>query len=182
MKKMRFFRIFIFFVFLLFKINLAVALFFTKPILNDYVTVARSIRTQKAALLAKRHNMVVVGEGGGMMHCVNYISLDFQIQGPYSLESLRAILVDCVDELLQGISSEPKLKGHLKMEPFTAQGLDIAIFQVDCNGMPLYDPHITVAGASFGTVNYLTVDRSRPNGYKSEYIENYEEAKRLVGR
>ncbi len=141
---------------------------------EDYAVIARKIRTRVAKNLSNRHNMVVVGDGGGMMHRINFLCLDFELQGPLSRDKLRAILVDSVEELLEGINSEPRLKGHLKMEPFTEEGIDIALFVVDAKGEEVAHPEISIATARHGTIKYKTTDLANPYVYKSETKESIE--------
>ncbi len=148
----------------------------------DYAVLAEKIQKEKAGIFSNRYNMILVAEGGDMMDTVNVFRLHFELKGPLSKDKLRKILVDCVEELLEGINSEPRLKGHLKMEPFTEEGVDIALFVVDAKGEEVAHPEISVAAARRSTIKYKTADLANPNVYKSETEESYEQAKRLVGR
>jgi len=105
---------------------------FDRHVSPEYVLIADTIIKEMAQKLSKRYEMKVIGEKTGMAKCINLVGLRFQKLGPLSKEKLREILVDCVEEFLQALNSNEKLRPHLKMYPFTSEGLDIAIFLVVC--------------------------------------------------
>lgn len=168
---------------LLFTINFQIDLnaysIFNLYVEPEYVLMAQKIRTDLGKKLSKRHGMRVIGTVGGMANCVNLIGLRFQLPGPQAKEKLREILVDCVEEFLQALNVDEKLRPHLKTYPFTAEGIDIAIFVVD-KGERTYDPEISVVGIYEGIVTYKTTDRNNTFAYKSRVEEDYKTALQIV--
>ncbi len=115
-----------------FSVNLKANVMFNRYVPEEYVVIAEDILADMAEKLPKRHNMIVIGTGGGLAKRVNVLSLSFEIQGPQSKEKLREILIDCVEEFLLALNSNEKLRPHLKTYPFTSQGINIVIFVTEC--------------------------------------------------
>jgi len=101
-----------------------------------YSDVAQQIRNKAGRQLAKKHQMELVGVGGGMMDCVREVSLSFQIRHLLSENEGRCVMVDCVEELLKAFNENEKIRPHLLNYPFTPVNLDLAIYistpQVGC--------------------------------------------------
>lgn len=151
-----------------------------KHISPPYVEMASKIRGTTAQKLAKRHNMNIFGIGGGMADCVNFLGLDFLIQGPLSKEQLRRILIDSVQELLKAVNGNEEIRPYLKNYPFTEREISVTLFIKDPNGKKIYDPEIGVASAGQGTIYYYTDDKENMYVYKQEIKEDYETALKIV--
>ncbi|HEV8052861.1 MAG TPA: hypothetical protein VGP47_10235 [Parachlamydiaceae bacterium] len=145
-----------------------------------YVEMAAKIRSEVAHKLAKRHNMRIFGLGGGMADCVNFLGLDFQIQGPLSKEQLRRILIDSVQELLKAVNSDEQIRPFLKNYPFTEKEIMITLFVIDKRGENIYDPQIAVATSGQGTMSYNTDDKDNKFVYKQKIKEDYQTALKII--
>lgn len=162
-----------------FSVNLKANVMFNRYVPEEYVVIAEDILADMAEKLPKRHNMIVIGTGGGLAKRVNVLSLSFEIQGPQSKEKLREILIDCVEEFLLALNSNEKLRPHLKTYPFTSQGINIVIFVKNARRLQVLDPNIGVASARHGRIEYNTVEEN-PYGYKSSVEEDYDTALKIV--
>ena len=148
----------------------------------DYVVIADQITDEVAAKLSKQYNMKLIGSTGGMAGCVNVIGLSFQIRGPLNQETLRKILVGCVEEFLTPINANERLRPFLKNYPFTSHEIEIEIFVVDARGEEIHDPEIGIATAKHGGLRYHTKAREPGYlfGYKTTMKEDYNAALKIV--
>jgi hypothetical protein len=146
----------------------------------EYVVIAQKIRADMAKKLSKRHNMEVIGVTGGLAGRVNVLGLSFEIIGPLTKEQLREILIDCVEEFMTAINANERLRPHLKNYPFTPKEIEIELYIKGEKRRDLFDPEIRVAVATHGSLRYHTTAKDNPFGYKSEFMEDYEEALKIV--
>lgn len=153
---------------------------FLKSQPRDYADIARDIRANVGKKLSKKHQMDLIGEGGGMMGSVYMIGLSFQIRHPLNRNEARARIVDCTEELLAAINSSEEIRPFLKNYPFTPENLELAIFSVSPKGEKLYDPNIAVV--SVDQSNYITFRTEEPNNvsYKHRHKELYSEAVKML--
>ncbi|MFI0434638.1 MAG: hypothetical protein ACH350_02780, partial [Parachlamydiaceae bacterium] len=93
---------------------LACSFNFLKSQPRDYADIAREIRTDVGKKLSKKHQMDLIGVGGGMMGSVYMIGLSFQIRHPLNRNEARARIVDCTEELLAAINSNEEIRPFLK--------------------------------------------------------------------
>ncbi len=145
-----------------------------------YVVLAQEIRYEVAIRLAKKFQMVPIGEGGALCDCVKELFLAFNIQGPLSKDELRNILVDSVEEFIVAVNSNEEIRPYLKVYPFTSQEIKIDLYVIDKHGEEIYDPDISVASARKGKLSYKTTDRNDSFKTKSTVIESYEDALSIV--
>ena len=131
--------------------------------------------------LSKKYHMRVIADIGGLMEKVNLLGLEFQIQGPLTREQLRVILVGCVEAFLSVLNTNEEIRSHLKTYPFTAAGIEIAIFVMDTNGRRVSDPYVGIAQALNGTLDYMTIDKTNEYRNRSTISETYEEAMQILG-
>lgn len=150
--------------------------FFKSKKPRDYADVAREIRASVGKNLSKKHQMDVIGEGGGMMGSVYMIALSFQIRHPLDRNEARARIVDCVEELLTAINSNEEIRPFLKNYPFTTKNVQVAIFSVSQDGRSVFDPYITVV--SVDESDNITFRTKEPNNtsYKNRHKEPYSKA------
>lgn len=145
-----------------------------------YVELAEKITNDVADVLSKRHKMTNIGKGGGLANCVNTLSLSFQIKVTLTKEQLREKLIDCEEEFLKAINANEEIRPYLKNYPFRTNEIDITIYVVDNCGREVYDPHIGVAFVKGDKIIYKTTDPENTFRYKSEFVENYNDALRII--
>lgn len=160
--------------FVIASLTLSFSFFKSKP--RDYEDIANEISAKVAKKLSKRHQMNLIGEGGGMMGSIYMIALSFQIDHPLDRNEARERIIDSVEELLTAINSNEEIRPFLKNYPFTTKNVKVAIFSVYPDGRKVYDPLITVV--SVDQSEYITFRTKEPNKtpYKNQYREPYSEA------
>ncbi len=143
-----------------------------------------SVRTIK--ILSKRHDMYLVGTGGGFIDHVNLLSLSFDVCRPLALEDARELIIDSVEEFLFQINSNEEIRPYLKNYPFTSADVKVSIFSYSQKHESIYDPYISaVSNVTRRNSNqtelwFRTEAPDQPFGYKTEIREDYEEALRIV--
>jgi hypothetical protein len=127
--------------------------------------------------IEKKYKIKVVGDGAAMPGGdIRELSLIFNTKKRLSKQSLRKLLVECSDELLNQINSNLEIRPFLNVYPFTEKNIEIVIFNHDQNGRGLTDPEISSAEISRGLLIYRTVDPADSFKYKNEFEETLEQA------
>ena len=112
---------------------------------------------------------------------VRELGLYFDINGSFSKEYIRKLIIEIAEELLCQINSNEKFRPHLIKYPFTIEDVEIIIYNHDKNGERVYDPEIGVADISSGILSYDTYDQESVYcKYKNKFEESYEEAIELL--
>ncbi len=151
-----------------------------------YGGMADNITTQTTNILTKRHNMCLVGFGGGYIDHVNMLALSFDVCRPLTLETARELIIDSVEEFLFQINSNEAIRPYLKKHPFTSAEVEVSIFSYSQKHERIYDPYITVVSnvtrrnSDLVELWYCTKAPDQPFGYKNEIREDYQDALRIV--
>lgn len=180
---MRKFFLFFFFILTLTSAAPMLSYNYVEPV---YGKMADRILAKTAKILTKRHNMYVIGTGGGFIGHVNMLALSFQIWKTIDQNETRMLIVDCIEEFLCQINSDEEIRQYLKHYPFTSADIEIEIYSHNEKGGPVYDPAISVVSnyvdkkSDRSYLWYCTKSPDQPYGYKSEIEEDYEEALRIV--
>jgi hypothetical protein len=149
-----------------------------KIVIPVYYDMANQLNSEIIKGLSKRFNMNAVGITAGLADHVNVLGAMFQIRGPLSKDELRQILVDCVQEYLQQLNSNEKIRPFLKNYPFLAEDINISILVVDKKGLCVKHPAFCIVANSGKTVWFAT---NEPGGaYKYEEEETFEESLKIV--
>jgi hypothetical protein len=143
--------------------------------------IANQVLTKLAGQLTKKYHLKVVGDSAEMPEgVISNLGLRFHIRRVLKKEELREILVGCVEAFLEEINSNEEIRPYLGVYPFTPKNISIGIIMLTSEGKDVYDPDIEASFAGGGKLWYGTTARNQKYGYKSEYEENFEEAKDLV--
>jgi hypothetical protein len=134
--------------------------------------------------ISKKYNLFLSAIGGGTddqgIWLVNFM---FDRRGkPYTIQESRAVIVDCIEELLSEINNDQEIRPYLKEYPFTPKNVSLTIISYDENGYDLVDPDLSVVSSSRGEINYSTTDPKNSYKYKLDIYESYEEAVAILKR
>jgi hypothetical protein len=117
------------------------------------------------------------GNGLAGMDKIWQIALDFERYGdPLTEEEARKLIVNCVNDFLTAVNNNQQLKPLLRDYPFTANNIDLTIFNYDKNRSLYQYPSIAIVNASKGKVSFFTKHESIKYGYHTEKYETYDEA------
>lgn len=145
-----------------------------------YDVIARNIMIKASKRLAEKHSLRFCGVSGGMMGCVKLMGVTYQLNRSMDKIEARAVIVDCIQEILEDINQNEPVRKYLQVYPFDANHLDVSIFFGTANYGNLYYPDLKVVSAYRGKISYATKDPAIEFGYKTEEVESFEEAVKIV--
>lgn len=127
--------------------------------------------------LSAKHQMRQIGTGLGGMDKLWLVSLVFEKQDLHMTEQeARRLMVSCVDEFIEAVNTNQELRPLLKVYPFTAENISLAIHNVSSERRDPAHPFIATVSASRGKMMYLTRNKEQPIRYESEKQETFAEA------
>lgn len=133
--------------------------------------------------IEKRYaNIKPCGEGAAMHGgIVRELVLAFETSGPFTKETLRQLLIESAQEMLDQINANQDLRPFLVKYPFTIENVQIIIYNHDKNDLRVYDPEIAIADISQGILMYKTADpESIRLKFKNRFSETYAEALAII--
>jgi len=123
-----------------------------------YVKLADNIVSKVNKRLLDKHNLRCCGIKTGMAGSVNLIGLQFQINRMLCKDAARAMIVDCVQELLNAINQDEKIRPYLQVYPFDAQHVEIVFYFSTHNYGDVFYPNLSVVDACNNEITYSTND------------------------
>jgi hypothetical protein len=142
--------------------------------------VVNKVLNSVAKTLSRRHGMSCVGSGGAMMYQVEYLDLTFSMNRPLNKEEARSIIIDSVDEFINSVNKDVKLRRFLEVYPFCPKNISVGILLTNYDGTNLFHPQLTTVGFVNGNVLYITDDKENSWKHKEKIKESYDEAKRIL--
>ncbi|WP_044882038.1 hypothetical protein [Neochlamydia sp. EPS4] len=131
--------------------------------------------------LQKKYTMRTIGTGIGMPDgVVTMLALSFEKTGPLTQEEGRAIIVGCVEEMIQTVNKNEKIRPYLENYPFTSNNVEIRLFLKTKEGNKIYEPDYGVISEIDGSVNYKYKSSENPKKYSKIEEEKFEEALKMV--
>jgi hypothetical protein len=137
------------------------------------------VTDQVAKKIYQETGLKLMGTGGGLIDQINRLGISFARYGDLSMEEARELLVYCVEEYLDAINADEKIRPHLCCYPFSPNNIEIAIF---IYGEDRRDPPIgflTVVAEIYGRMTYKIQQPGFPS-MKTIHEEPYDEAKKLM--
>ena len=128
--------------------------------------------------LKKTYNINPIGYG--MDGKFEYLEISFEAFRNLPKKQARELLINCVEEFMNDINSNEKLRPHLKEYPFTLKNVGIVFYISDSTGKDFYDPNLCVAGCTKNGLRFKTNDPNQKYKYKETTEETHEEALDLV--
>lgn len=133
--------------------------------------------------LSAKHQMRQFGNGVSGMDKLWEVALSFERCGSLMSEKeARRLLVSCVNEFIESVNNNHELRPLLKVYPFTAENIDLAIYNYGPNRQNVFHPFISIISASRGKLEYLTDSKENPNKFESEKSETFAEAVAILAK
>jgi hypothetical protein len=132
--------------------------------------------------LEKKYNMRLSGVGGaGGRGEIREIMLAFDGYDdyPYTEQEARAVIMDCLDELVNAANQDEELRPYLKPYPFKRENIEVSIICHYKSGYLQLFPYIAVVTTANGKIGYFTKE-SEDFGYKTKKYESFEEADEIL--
>ncbi len=147
---------------------------------SKHVTLALKIRNELEHTLPKKYKIKVISESAGLADSVNILGLGFQIKSPQDKDTLRSILINCVESFKKKVNENEEIRPYLQNYPFSENNIYVDLFVVDNEGNEAFDPEISSANARKGMVLFFYTDRMNKFSYSRTEKESYEEAYQIV--
>lgn len=152
-----------------------------KSDLSDEGKMLYSFIAREGKRLGTKYHMHLGGVGGGVDHGIWLMSLDFQRKNSVlTEEEARELIINSLNDYLNMVNKDEKLRPFLKVYPFEAKNIDMTIFNHTADRREIYHPSIGVVNANQGKIGYFTNDESNQFRYKSQKYESYEEAMAIL--
>ena len=130
--------------------------------------------------LGDRHELHYTGRSGSSDNGIyKKLGLSFQIFKTLSKDEGRKLLIDCSQEFLKEIHSDPAMQDYIPLE-FTASNIEMIICAAQSDGQTVFYPDIRIFALSKGTVQYLTKSPEQEYGFFTREEETFEEALHIV--
>lgn len=127
--------------------------------------------------LCKKHNMYMVGIGGGAPKGkIDHITVMFgRYQGPLNKDECRELMLDCKKVYLEEINSNDEIRPFLITYPYQPENIDLTILIFNPDGSLVLDPDFCTVSTFKKSIQYKTCTSVR-SPYKSRVEESYAEA------
>lgn len=152
-------------------------LFTTKP---AYEKRKDKIIADYSRKLKKERKLYLSCTGGRGDDNIDLICLEYDSHEKFNKEQARQLLIECVEEFLQLINQDGKLKPDLSNYPFSYTNLDFILGFFKKEGGFVSKPHIAyISLINTGEINYYLLNE-QTNLFDHHYKETYEEALKLL--
>lgn len=141
---------------------------------------SNKIKFSFAKDMKNEKNLALAGFGGSIRDNIRLICLDFDAIDELSLEESRALIIDCVRELLRRVNADERIRPYLCQYPFDENNIDITILFFAPDGRYcVAEGKIDAVSLYNGNLVYL---KYNPYTRKNTLIlkETYKEGLRLV--
>lgn len=127
--------------------------------------------------LSAKHQMRQIGTGLGGMDKLWLVSLVFEKRDLHMTEQeARRLIVSCVDEFIEAVNTNQKLRPLLKVYPFTAENISLMIHNVSPERRNPVHPFVATVSMDRGEITYFTRNKDNPIRYESKKYETFAEA------
>jgi len=132
--------------------------------------------------LAKNYNLTVSAVGGSVDELgIKSIILIYRHYGAaLNVEKARIIMVNMIEEYLNEINNDEKLRTYLKNYPFTTSNLILSLISFNDDGETHVDPDLVTISIEKDYLSYQTKDPNNPYNYKDSFTEKYADALKIV--
>jgi len=132
--------------------------------------------------LSKIYNLKLSAIGGGQdKEGVWLITAMYDLYGkPLNVKQARIIIVNMVEEYLNEVNNDEKLRPYLKNYPFTIMNLNLDIITYKNDQTDYFDPDLDTISTIKMNIDYTTRDPNNPYNYKDSFTEKYADALEIV--
>ena len=145
----------------------------------NYEKIADGITAKVAKKIRNEKKLFPIGTGGGMRGDIKMMAISFKYQQEVDIPTARELLVYCVEEYLNAINADEKVRPFLHNFPFTAKNIEIRLFISTPENGNVPFGKICCAGAIEGRVDY-DVRNATTERLEIIFEETYEEALKIV--
>ncbi len=156
-----------------------ILLFSCEHVERDYVKIVDEITAEYKNEVIKQYNLVLLGEGGGMMGDIQRISLTFNMYRSLNLAEARNLIVKLEERYLEMLNDNKDVRPYLHNYPFAPKSLKIAITFSSPEKNFVLPPDIANVVVLDGEVCYRTYNKEKKM-LDEIFSESYEDAYKIV--
>lgn len=161
---------------------------FQAPVWASCFRECGKVQSACAKEMAHRHKLICIGTGYGRIdgqpldEKLGKLSLTFQIDYLLTIDQIRAILLDCANDLIARTNANKRLASELSYYPVTARNVEITLLIHGPDGESGLPPHIKWVFLNEGVIEYASNDPNQNGfGWITQRREDYATALELVG-
>lgn len=139
---------------------------------------ADEIRTKVTTKLKREKDLHPCGSGGGMMHEIKMLALSFDYYKQIDIDEARELLIIAVNEFVDAINADEKIRPYLYHYPFEHRKVEIRIFIRNPDGSRVENGKLCVVSAIESILEYSTHDPD--DRLLNIHEETYEEALKKI--
>jgi hypothetical protein len=138
---------------------------------SDLADEQMSIYSKKAY---QEKGIVLEGSGGSMMNDIKVFTLSFNCYDHLNLEQTRVLMVQIVDEFLQQVNGNEKIRPYLHDYPLTVKNISLMMGFRDHRDQPPPREYIALSYTHQDKIFYSHLDA--PNFTSSKFCDRYRES------
>ncbi len=127
---------------------------------KDYVIIVDKITDEYKKNVILNHNLVLLGEGGGMMGDIQRTSLTFKKYDSLDIRKVRELAVELEEQYLKMINEDKAVRPYLHNYPAGPENFELTIIFGCLEGFVL-PPYIANAVVLDGEVCYRTYNKEK---------------------
>ncbi|MFA6118869.1 MAG: hypothetical protein WC688_03025 [Parachlamydiales bacterium] len=121
--------------------------------------------------LEKEKQVKFSGFGGSSDNGLTMLSLSFETDKDYDIQTGRELIVYCAEEFLKNINSDEKIRPYLKNYPFVSKNIEVSVYPQNKNNLT---DKLEIISFSHGNIRYYIRDENKK--LIIIHAETYEEA------
>jgi hypothetical protein len=121
-----------------------------------------------------------VGDGIAGIDIIKEIYIALSIDSPLNKNQARELMVNSAQIFIKNINNNKQIQPYLITSPFQIKNIEIDICCYYPNRERVYFPLVHNVSLLDGEIIFRTKDQNKEFGYKTEEVETYEEALKLV--
>ncbi len=120
----------------------------------EYLKYAWEVTKPFIKEMEKKHNLICTGDGGHLAHDVEMINIFFTARRKASVEEARILEIDLIENLLQRVNSDEKIRPYLRESPFPSHRVGMNVSFVSKEGKSPLDGSVACVCTGKGKIHY----------------------------
>jgi hypothetical protein len=134
---------------------------------DEYLKYINQITDAFAKDMEKKYGLLCTGSGGSMPHDVEEIELSFVAYQKVTIEEVRRMEVDGIQNLLSRINAHEKIRPYLREYPFDSNRVGMSVAFYKANGERPHDGSIALAFLAKNKIFYEVAEMRKEMSFPS---------------
>ncbi len=146
---------------------------------DNYIDIVAKITDQYKKKVVLDENLVVLGEGGGMMGDIQCVILTFNSFRKINIPEARKLIVKLEQEFLQMLNVNKDVRPFLHDFPVQSRNFELSLIFSTLDNNLILPPYLANVFVLNGKIYYNTYNKEKKM-MELEYSELYDEALKIV--